>query len=225
VRRTIVPEGTGETLGTLLRVSLEAYLCVSPYDGVYPSRHYADFEAEDHMLAGASDCTPLLWLAMFRPRDLRNGPTGAESSNDVERALATAPVASRQQALTNLYASVPVLDRLLRGSISEHAEFLREAMRWLPGAVVTIEWWVDDEPCGAAPTDLGKALAVFTSDPVAGTGDLDALTRVTDFRVDEPVVPARLLLDRAPASAEQQAELCRILGRSHMRMVPWETAF
>jgi len=62
-------------LSRLLSVSVEAYLCVTPHEGVYPSEHYADFEPEEHILARAADITPLLWLAMFRPGDLRDVPT------------------------------------------------------------------------------------------------------------------------------------------------------
>jgi hypothetical protein len=214
--------GRGVTLGRLLHVSVEVYLCVSPFEGAYPSLHYADFEAESHLLAGAADATPLLWLAMFRPGDVRDDRASNAATGDGGPAQAATPITSRQQALTNLYASVAVLDRLFRGSLSEHAEFLHEAMRWLPGAAVTIEWWLDDDPT-AAPADLDKALAVFDADPMVGTSGLDALTRATGVDVNEPVIPARLLLDGASATAEQRAGLCRILGRSHMRPVPWET--
>ncbi|MEU4473235.1 hypothetical protein [Micromonospora sp. NPDC023888] len=206
-------------------VSRETYLCVSPYRDVYPSRHHADFEAEEHVLACADDATPLLWLAMFRPDDLRNTGAGGSRAGDAGLSPTPAPVVSRQRALTNLYSSIPLLDRLLRGSVSEHAELLREAMRWLPGPVVTVEWWADDEPYDATPADLDKALTVFDLGPDAGNSGIDALTRATGLRLHEPLVPARLLLDRRPATTAQQVDLHRVLGRSHLRMVPWETPF
>ena len=129
---------------------------------------------------------------------------------------------SRQQALTNLYAAVPVLDQLFEGSVSEHAELLREAVRWLPGAVVTIEWWVGDEPTALPRGDLELALGLFDSASAAG---VDALTRVTGLTAGSRIVPARLLLDGARKTEEQRADLCRVIGRSHMRMVPWEVPF
>ena len=126
-------------------MSVEAYLCVTPHEGVYPSEHYADFEPEEHILARAADITPLLWLAMFRPGDLRDVPTRTGSAGELRRTRETALVTSRHQALTNLHASVAVLDRLLRGSLSGHAELLHEAMRSMLGGTVTIEWYAGDD--------------------------------------------------------------------------------
>ncbi|BCJ69542.1 hypothetical protein [Polymorphospora rubra] len=145
-------------------MSREAYLDVSPYESVYPSQHYADFEAEEHVLAGATDATPLLWLAMFRPRDLR---------------------------------SVPVLERLLPGPVSEHTELLREAMRWLPGAVVTIEWSAGDEPHAGALASLRKALAVFDLGPDGGGSTIDDLRAATGLLLHQP--PATAVRRQAPS--------------------------
>lgn len=143
---------------------MSTYLCVTPYDDVYPSEAYADFEAEEHILACGDNVTPLLWLAMFRDSDLRNGT----------------PIAPRQLALTQLYAAVPILGE----SVAASAEHLREAMRWMPGSHVTIEWWDGDQQ--APPASL---------------------------RLDS------LLVHTEGGSVEQ------LLGRSHLRMVPWETPF
>jgi hypothetical protein len=117
----------------------EAYLCVSPHPGGYPSENYADFVAEDHILA-----------------------------------------------------------------------------------MVTIEWWVGDEPTALPRGDLELALGMFDSASAAG---VDALTRVTGLTAGSRIVPARLLLDGARGTEEQRADLCRVIGRSHMRMVPWEIPF
>jgi hypothetical protein len=65
-------------------VGVEAFLCISPYDGIYPSERYADFEAEEHILATDVEATPLLWLALFRPADLRTGPVPTGPNRDGE---------------------------------------------------------------------------------------------------------------------------------------------
>ncbi|MEV0730569.1 hypothetical protein [Polymorphospora sp. NPDC050346] len=139
--------------------------------------------------------------------------------------LVTAPVTSRQRALANLYASVSVLDRLLPGPVSEHAELLREAMRWLPGAVVTIEWWADDAPHARASAILGRALAVFDLGPDAGGSNLDALRAATGLLLHRPPVSAPLPLDQKLTATDHQVDLPRMLGQSHMRMLLWETPF
>jgi hypothetical protein len=204
-------------------VHAEAYLCISPYRGTYPSANYPDFEAEEHILASGAGATPLLWLAMYRSGDLASGTTDMNAENGSHPIPATGLIAPRQRALTNLYTAVPVLDRLLGESVTDHAELLREAIRWLPGAWVTIEWWVDDKP--ARPphdTDLLRALAAFDAAEADHTDGQAALARLSRLRLGEPLAPARLLLDSSTPSIEDRSKLERMLGRSHMRMVPWE---
>ncbi len=191
-------------------VEVESFLCVSPHPGGCPSEHFAGFEAEEHILAVSAGVTPVLWLALFRNGDLEADGT---------------PIVARRRALSNLYAAVPVLDRLFAGSVAEHAELLREAMRWLPGATVTIEWWAGDVTPAVPPrADVSTVLDLIGGAP-ADDDDLAVWERITGLAVGSRIVPADLLLGGAPATEEQRAGLRRVLGRSNMRPVPWEIRF
>ncbi|GAA3391637.1 hypothetical protein [Cryptosporangium minutisporangium] len=206
----------------------EPILCISPYADVYPSESYEDFEAEEHILARGVGATPLLWLAMFRLDDVRRISDGLDLGGSQNRNAAATVLTSRQRALTNLYASVPVLDHRFSASLSESAELLREAVRWLSGDTVTIEWWMDDCADTAmfvSEAELTKALKVFESDQSVSTDDVDTLLRLTGLDNEEPRALTRLLSQSVPVHRTPQGDLSRILGRSHMRMVPWEVPF
>jgi hypothetical protein len=197
--------------------------CVSPYDGIYPSQRYADFEAEEHILATDTEATPLLWLALFRPADLRTQfiPTGLDGAG--ESVALTAPLVHRRRGLSQLYAAVPAIEPILGGPMSEHAELLREALRWLPGAYLTVEWWVDDLPAGHPdPVALTNALATMDQPGQPAPQQAD-LTRLSSLRPDGPLPSARLILDGLTATDNDRWNFRRLLGSSHMRMVPWET--
>jgi hypothetical protein len=109
--------------------------------------------------------------------------------------------------------------------VADHAELLREGLRWLPGSHLTVEWWVDDVPGG--PVDLAALSdALAGMDQISGHDvDLGWAMRLSRLRLDRPLPPARLVLDGLPASDEDRWNFRRLLGSSHMRMVPWEVPF
>jgi hypothetical protein len=99
-------------------------------------------------------------------------------------------------------------------------------MRWLPGAWVTLEWWVDDQRAEPPdPSDLAGALAACNEDQLGKQLSHDSLWRLCRLDPDVRLPPARLLLNNPSASREDLLVLHRLLGRSHMRMIPWETPF
>src|SRR4051812_16082526 len=127
---------------------VSTFLSLSPYQGVYPSRAWDEFEPETDVLAVADDATPLLWLALFRPADVQAGRLDRDWEDWTQGTRPiNAPVVPRRRAFSQLYAAVDVLEPVLGASIAEHAELMREALHWAPGDWVTIEWFAeDDEP-------------------------------------------------------------------------------
>jgi hypothetical protein len=85
-----------------------------------------------------------------------------------------------------------------------------------------VEWWVDDVPAGRHDlVALSNALAAMDQPEQPAQRRAD-LTRLSGLRLDGPLPPARLILDGLTATDNDQWNFRRLLGSSHMRMVPWE---
>jgi hypothetical protein len=52
-------------------VSNKSYLCVTARKTIYPSVTLPNYNTEEATIAYDVYCVPLLWLALFRPPDLR----------------------------------------------------------------------------------------------------------------------------------------------------------
>lgn len=201
---------------------VSAFLSVSPFQGVYPSRAWDEFEPETDVLAVADEGTPLLWLAMFRPADVRAGRLDRDWEDWTQGTRPiTAPVVPRQRAFSQLYASVEVLEPVLGDSVAEHAELMREALRWMPGQWVTLEW-LDDYHEPRWDLDISPALAVLDG-AVPDVAEARAiLTEVSGLVLDRPLPSARLVLDGVAAEQEDRSNFQSLLGSSLTQMVPWE---
>lgn len=120
-----------------------AFLCCSRFARRNPSQARG-FAPERDTVAASTNSLPLLWLALFSPKDLRG-----------------APLTTRTAALRRLPRSVARLERLLPklGSLTEPARMLASS---LTGRFVTIEL---DELIDLAPDTfeqrLGLALQVL----------------------------------------------------------------
>ncbi len=114
-----------------------SYLCCCDRDETYPSLHEPGYDPARRTVACDVGGIPLLWLAMFRPCDLKAAPVG---TNDGESGASRAPLAKKPVALSRL-KSRPVLDRLFvqYGPLERHAELLSRAVEETPGRYVTIE--------------------------------------------------------------------------------------
>ena len=206
---------------TMLR-PVSTFLSVSAYQDVYPSREWDDFEPEIDVLAVAGHGTPLLWLALFRTADVRVGRIDLDREDWTQGTRPIkAPLVPRQRAFSQLYASVEVLEPVLGASIADHAELMREALRWTPGEWVTLEWFAEEgEP--RWDIDISPALAVLDGAVPDVEEARSILAEVSGLRLDRPLPPARLVLDRVDAEEEDRANFQRLLGSSHTQMVPWE---
>jgi hypothetical protein len=226
-----------------------SYLCATGPASLYPSTTDKDFRPDTDVVAYDVRCVPLLWLAMFRPADLVTqtiviepdpdavyyefGPDGdfvqidTPAGEDEEEIVeATAPLTGRENALAQLDAAVPVLNRLFaaEGPLDEHAAMLRRAVASAPGEHVTIE--LDEieglwEP-GTFQPALRAALAVFDgeTDPATGRAHLVELAQLREGR---PFPPARLLLDdHGEVADDDYWNFVRLLGADFSAPVPWE---
>jgi hypothetical protein len=203
-----------------------SYLCVTGHDGLYPSATLPDYDPALHTLACDVGCVPLLWLALFRPGDLRTETFAADpddGEDDPGTVVATAPVAAKQTALARLDTAVPVLERLFDGPLGEHATLLRHGVEAMPGTYVTIELdeidalYTDDEDFSGLLRQALAGLEVST-DPAADRARLERLSRL---RPGRPIPPARLVLDGLEAP-DDWWNYCRLLGTGLYRPVPWE---
>lgn len=225
-----------------------SYLCATDLKSLYPSTTDASFTPETDVVAYDVRCVPLLWLAMFRPADLVTqsilieadpdaeyfefGPDGdlvpveADEEEQDEIVEATAPLTTKERALAQLDAAVPVLNRLFaaEGPLDGHAAMLRKAVAAAPGAHITVE--LDEieglwEP-GTFQPALREALAALdgAAGPEAGRARLIELAQL---RAGRPFPPARLLLDGTEGVEDDDYwNFVRLLGANFHADIPWE---
>lgn len=116
-----------------------SYLCCSDFPRLYPSERFKAFVQEQHTIACDVNCVPLLWLALFRPSDIRSQRVRFEG-DDLPLTI-RAPIAECSVALTQLENSLPTLQQLfsVNGSLVQHAQRLGQALSESRGTYVTIE--------------------------------------------------------------------------------------
>ncbi|MEV4134720.1 hypothetical protein AB0J72_21430 [Dactylosporangium sp. NPDC049742] len=185
------------------------YLHAGDRPGIYPMEQDPGFEAEQ-VAAMADGAVPLLWLALFRAGDVSLG--------DTPWGAAGAPLVGRERGLANLVAAVPALDRMFGPPVTTHADLLRQALQWSPGAWLTIEWWCDNRPSPPDPAALRSALGAFEEDG-DGDGALLELCGLDPADLPAPRDPGAPLL---PHLTAQAAGLRLLLGRAFHQLVPWE---
>lgn len=221
-----------------------AYLCATAPGRIYPSQDDG-FDPAEETLAHDVYAVPLLWLALFRERDLVStefhwepdpdvtvGVWDAETGSWVEKPEteveepmdipATAPVADRVSALAQLAAAVPVLERLFDTDLSAYATFLGDLVRHAPGDAVTIQWdeieaLYDDEEFLA----LVSAAWASLDTPGDETEDRARFIELATLRPTRwPAADA--LLTGADMSDDDHWNHARLLGVALARPVPWE---
>jgi hypothetical protein len=223
-----------------------SYLCTADRDSLYPSTTVEDFTPATDVVAYDARCVPLLWLALFRPADLRTQAILIEADPDAvyaeldeatgefvevpneeedEIVEATAPLAAKERALAQLDAALPALNRIFaaEGPLDEHAAMLRQAVAAAPGDFITIE--LDEieglwEP-GTFQPALRRALSAMESDAGSEAERAD-LVAIAQLRAGRPFPPARMLFSDHAAADDDYWNLSRLLGTSFSAAVPWE---
>lgn len=224
-----------------------SYLCTADRETLYPSTTVEGFAAATDVVAYDVRCVPLLWLALFRPADLRTQTIVIEADPDAvyaefdeatgefvevedheeedEVVEAVAPLVGKDRALAQLDAALPVLNRLFEpeGPLDDHAAMLRHAVAAAPGRFITIELdeieglWEE----GTFQPAVRAALACFDGSTDAESERAN-LIEIAQLRAGRPFPPARLLLaDHEPVD-DDYWNLSRLFGASFSAPVPWE---
>ncbi len=195
-----------------------AYLVATNIETLYPSNEEAAFAPAQQAIAQGIYCVPLLWFALFRPRDLRTQTINL----DGERWELTAPLAETSMALQQLAAARPVLDQLFpeHGSLREHSQLLHAAIESTHRKFITIEWTEVEHTVESAEFQafVRFALACFAGDVPLPVGR-KSLLNLSEFEWDGPLPSARCLVDQSDAEIEV---LSHLLGTCWLRPVPWE---
>ncbi|MDN3241563.1 hypothetical protein [Glycomyces tritici] len=223
-----------------------SYLCTADRDSLYPSTTVAGFAPDTGVVAYDARCVPLLWLALFRPADIRTQTIVIEADPDAYVAEwdpktgdfvevpggkegdvveAVAPLVAKDRALTQLDAALPALNRLFaaEGPLDDHAAMLRQAVATAPGRFITIELdeieglWEE----GTFQPAVRRALTGMEEvrDPDAERADL---IEIAQLRAGRPFPAARMLLGEHEPVDDDYWNLSRLLGTCFSAAVPWE---
>ncbi|GAA2148387.1 hypothetical protein [Glycomyces algeriensis] len=222
-----------------------SYLCTAEQDSLYPSTTVAGFASATGVVAYDVRCVPLLWLALFRPADIRTQTIVIKADRDAyyaewdpatgdfvevpggrkdEVVEAVAPLAAKDRALAQLDAALPALNRLFEyeGPLDDHAAMLREAVAAAPGGFVTIELdeiealWEE----GTFQPAIRRALASMEA-VVDPESERAGLIEIAQLRAGRPFPPARMLLGEHEGVDDDFWNLSRLLGTG-FSAVPWE---
>jgi len=204
-----------------------AYLCSSDFDRIYPSFGNPDYDVRDHTVACCVDGVPLLWIALFRPSDLREADFEVKGPDARTETLhAWAPFALKEKAIDQLKEAIPVLHCVFQGwgTLDEHAELLEEALRDAEGSFVTVQ--LDEAEALHEEGEFRRRfehvlrhLAAPSESDAEARGDfieLACLEREGGFP------PADAFLEDTELREEEDWNLAHLLGTGHFRPVPWE---
>jgi hypothetical protein len=196
----------------------------------------ADYDADKATVAERARGVPLLWLALFRPGDLRRWPNGDDG-------FAEGAEAEKERALLQLDAALPVLNALFakQGPLDEYVSVLKQALLDRPGRIVAWDFtertWLDS---GDSFRMKIEYLLAFLDDPkttvpVLPRGFLDKLfarpltephsaalawfTEVCALDLQQPFGPLKPAQERTERDWNVVVDL---LGGSWIERVPWE---
>lgn len=185
-------------------MSATAFLCVTGLMRLYPSARDPRFDPVRNTIAAAPACVPLLWLAMFRPGDLKRQSVKPIDGGPEDAVDALAPIAPVDRAVAQLDAAVAPLEAVLHQPFGPIAKLLGQTLRRAGLAYVTIE--LDEVEAGRDATamreDMRRILRFF-----------DAPER--EAKPEELVA----VLVRMSGPLDQ---IAHVAGCRHERPVPWE---
>lgn len=184
-----------------------SYLCCSDEPHIYPSWQDEGYDAAARTVASGSNCIPLLWLGLFRPRDVKEHSIqirqdtgerqkGLTRPTELVSILFRAPVVEKAKAPSRLEAA---LSHFLcafpdLGPLDGHVALLASCIDSAPGRYITME--IDEivEPeDDAAWSSFMRALSFFDtplSEHTAPTTREGLLGRIFG-RSRDPIARAR----------------------------------
>lgn len=202
-----------------------SFLCVADVETIYPNIGDPNYDSRIQTVAFDAYCVPLLWLALFRPIDMRTQTFTVEGGE----VTVTAPITRKHIAFEQLARALPTLNRMFQkwGPLDDYAELLRTAVASASGKFVSIEM---EEIAGLWTPDPADFYRQFST----ALGRLELTrTRVTDRERLMCIAklwevkrfpPARCFLDKIEVSGEDCVTHCRLIGASWFRPVPWVPA-
>jgi hypothetical protein len=204
-----------------------AYLCVSPFDRLYPSFKNPDYDSSTHTVACCRDGVALLWIGLFRPDDIREAVFQVSERNQGEQAVAAwAPIASRDAAIRQLKEAVPTLDKLFPqwGGLAPHAELLEEVIAAADGPFVTIELEEAEvlHPEGTFRPRMMRALAFLAAPREVTAAIREDFVELTTVQADAGLPTAESLLEGEDLTDEESWNVAHVLGSGYGPGVPWE---
>ena len=209
-------------------MSNRSYLASSDQDTLYPSSSPQRYNAALQTIANDVGAVPLLWIALFRPGDLRSQTFEIEG----QRLTVEAPICERASAIRQLEAALPLLNTLFaaEGPLDGYVELMKQALHDVPYRFVTIEMqevgWLWN-PEAEFYDVFRRALQALAgpADPAAKRLFLD----LSQLREGQPWPSPRIYLDQLPYTADEQWSFTRLLGAGAFgsmgigRQVPWES--
>lgn len=208
------------------------------YPGVLPADIPSE-EASQCVVASAVCYVPLLWLALFRPADIKE--------REIDDLSILVPTAAKELAIQQLQRSIPLLDRCFAasGSLKGHASLLAKALSERDGQYVFVDTEEiallgDPEEFNGELKDALLALERYENKPVppqtnpslwqrflGATNDKTSTVRnrIGALLLHKPpfhIVPVASIWSKPKPSAGELQQLAEFLGCSWERPVPWE---
>lgn len=210
-------------------MSNRSYLCGTDKPLTYPSFADPDYDSDNQTIACDVWCVPLLWTALFRPKDVVH----KTFSVDGEDISTEAPLVKRTTAIRQLNEALPYLNQLFKteGPLDEYASFLRSALEVVDLEHVTIE--LQEIACLMDPEQayydmFRAALSGIGND--FSTEAKERLIEIAQFRDLKQFPPARLYFEEFADREmldDDEWNHCRVFGAGSAqsglgRTVPWE---
>lgn len=178
--------------------------------------------SSSRVLAMDAWAVPLLWLALFRPKDVRRDNA---FNDDGERAFRFAPIAAKKRALAQLDAAVPYLNCVFKdqGPLDDHAAlfktlFDRSRLGFVCIDLLEVAYTEDPD---AYYNQLLAALTALENQPAPAVAR-HAFLALTHLRLKKKFPPARCGLDDSKITQNDAWNMARLFGTAWENPVPWE---
>jgi|GEM_PF-4751190 len=193
------------------------FLTVSDVDRIYPSFQNPSFDVDKHTVLASIGLIPMLWLCLFRERDL----VEMEFQGDDGPIPAFAPLTTLEQGLSNLREVGPLLNETFapEGGLTHHLTLFADYLAIQAGRYVTIglselEFLYVE---GGLRTVLRAALRALDEQENV----LTPLLTLSEVRLGRRFVT---LAERrsAECAPEDRANYYNILGDHWIQRPPWD---
>lgn len=178
--------------------------------------------SRSRVLAMDAWAVPLLWLALFRPKDVLRDEEPDEDGNPGPR---YAPVAAKKTALAQLDAAVPYLNRVFKdqGPLDDHAALFKKVfgqskLRFV--CIDLLEVAYTDDPEAYYKLLLAALTALENKRPPSVARR--ALLALTRLRLKKKFPPAMSALDDLKMTQSDAWNMARLFGTGWEEPVPWE---